>query len=354
MEQRVYLTDSTARREQRHRRIVLLGTAVLILLATSPVLVHHVGTSAGSVLVGYDHLWALCMTAILALLHPIHELFHLLLGLGLVFAFWDRIAAWWNVHRSLRCLATRRPEQGDGIHAAAIAAGVPLHLIRVVDGLPVPAFTAGWLWPRVFIARTIPRHLSPQELAAVLAHEYAHARRRDPARLSVLRFMGCLLFWLPALRRLAADVADEAEIAADDEAGRRSPLVLASAILRVANWRSDAAGPCRTRGRWREGIGIVTGVRADPLLDRRIRRLAGEDAVVSSHLTRRSLATAAFGLVLAWTSGLAVMHPLASGAAGVERHCEHHHEWALRHLFCALEAPRGGELLCPHSLDGAR
>ena len=353
MEHKRYLTDSTARREQRHRRIVLLGTSVLILLATSPVLVHHVGASAGSLLVGYDHLWALCMTAVLALLHPVHELFHVLLGIGLVFALWDRVAAWWNVRRSLRFLTTRRPEQGDGIHEAAVMAGVPLHLIRAADGMPVPAFTTGWLWPRVYVARAIADQLTARELAAVLAHEYAHARRRDPARLSLLRFIGCLLFWLPALRRLAADVADEAEIAADDEAGRRSPLVLASAILRVASWRSEVAAHVAPR-RWRHGVGIVTGVRGDPLLDRRIRRLAGEEAVVSSHLTRRSLATAAFGLVLVWMSGLAVMHPLASNAAGVERHCEHHHEWAFRHLFCALEAPRGDGSPCPHAIDGAR
>ena len=354
MEHKRYLTDSTARREQRHRRIVLLGTSVLILLATSPVLVHHVGASAGSMLVGYDHLWALCMTAVLALLHPVHELFHVLLAVGLAFALWDRAAAWWNVDRSLRVLTTRRPEQGDGIHEAAVAAGVPLHLVRAVDGLPVPAFTAGWLWPRVYVARAIADHLSPQELTVVLAHEYAHARRRDPARLSLLRFMGCLLFWLPALRRLAADVADEAEIAADDEAGLRSPLVLASAILRVASWRVDVAAAQVTPRGWRHGVGMVTGFRGDPLLDRRIRRLAGEDAVVSSHLTRRSIATAALGLVLVWMSGLAVLHPLASEAVGVERHCEHHHEWALRHLFCALEAPGGDGTPCPHSVDGAR
>jgi Zn-dependent protease with chaperone function len=352
MNHRRYLTDSTARREQRHRRVVLLGIAMLILLATSPVLVHHVGASAGSMLVGYDHLWALCVAAVLELLHPVHELFHLLLAIGLAFALWDRVAAWRNVHRSLRILTSRHPEQGDGIHEAAVAAGVPLNLIRIVDGLPVPAFTAGWLWPRVYVARVMTHRLQTEELAAVLAHEHAHARRRDPARLSLLRFMGCLLFWLPALRRLAADVADEAEIAADDEAGRRSPLVLASAILQVASWRSGLpaahAGP-----RWRtEGVGIVTGLRGDPLLDRRIRRLAGEDVVVNSHLTRRSLATAALALVLVWMSGLAVMHPLAAGDAGVAHHCEHRHEWAFRHLFCALEAPTRDGLPCPHAGEG--
>ena len=53
------------------------------------------------------------------------------------------------------------------------------------------------------------------------------------------RILGCTLFWIPAFRRLAADMADEAEIDADDAAAAGQPLVLASAILSLAAWRPD-------------------------------------------------------------------------------------------------------------------
>lgn len=343
-----YLKTSTARRETRHRRVALVGTGVLMVLATSPVLVHHAGAGAGALLAGYDHLWALCVTAILALLRPVHELFHLLLAVGLAFALWDRGSAWWRVQRSLRPVLAGRTTPGDGIHEAALATGVPAEIIRVVDGIPNPAFTVGWLRPRIYVARGLTDALSRDELGAVLVHEHAHARRYDPARLSLLRFMGCLLFWLPAMRRLAADVADEAEIAADDAAGRASPLVLASAILRVASWRGGRGASDAASG-WEDGDAMVPGFHGDRLLERRIRRLAGEDVAVSSHVTRRSLVAAACGLVLVWMSGLAVIHPLARGAAGTAQHCEHRHESPLGHLFCGFEAPLRDGRPCPHA-----
>ena len=71
----------------------------------------------------------------------------------------------------------------------------------VVSGLPNPAFTVGWFHPMVYVAAELAEWLTSDELAAVLAHERAHLGRRDPLRLSVLRFLGRTLFWLPALHR---------------------------------------------------------------------------------------------------------------------------------------------------------
>src|SRR5439155_12889806 len=133
--------------------------------------------------------------------------------------------------------------------------------LRIVRGLPNPAFTIGWLRPRVYVARELAGALPDAELNAVLAHEQAHVVRRDPLRLAALRFLACTLFWLPALRRLADDVTDEAEIAADDIAAGDQPLVLASAILRVASWRDLRAGPLGAIG--------ATGFTCRDLLERR-------------------------------------------------------------------------------------
>lgn len=350
----VHLVEATRMREERHRRWVLFATGVLILLATSPVLVHHIGSQLDQLLAGRDHLWELCVIALHQLLSPVHDGFHVLLIAGLGYALWDRLRAWLGLRRALGTLDLVRPTRHDVYWDAATAAGVPHDTLRIVEGLPNPAFTAGWLRPRIYVARQLAEMLTPGELGAVLAHEYAHVRRRDPARLTVLRFVGCALFWLPALRKLAADVADDAEIAADDAAVREQPLVLASAILSLAGWRAPGGTTRSALATLLSDRSAVAGFQRDALLDRRIRRLVGEEPPVVSHVTGRSLAAALAGLALVWTSGIAVTHPLpgaathhATGLAS-ESHCEHTHQSAISHLFCAAGHDREPGQPCPH------
>ena len=353
MPDRDHLARATGAHEGRHRRIVLFATGVLILLATSPVLAHHVGSRLDQLLAGRDHVLMICVIAVHQMLAPVHAIFHWLLVAGLAFAIWDRSRAWLVVRRLLGSVEARKPRAGDAFWVAAVAADVRPTLMRVVDGLPNPAFTAGWLRPHIYVAARLPDALTAEELSAVLAHEHAHVRRRDPARLSILRFVGCALFWLPALRRLAADAADDAEIAADDTAVRGQPLVLASAILKLAGWRVSGQDPDLGGRVLSRGSGVMIGFQRDALLDRRIHRLVGEAAPVVTHVTRRSLAAAFAGLLLVWSSGLAVAHPLPArtehGAAH-GGHCTQHHGWALEHLFCFAGHARTPGALCPHEM----
>lgn len=360
-DRRAHLVGTTGAREERHRRLVLFTTAVLILLATSPVLVHHVGTQLQQLLAGHDHVWRLCVIALHELLSPVHTASHTLLVLGVVYACGDRLRAWLEMTRTLGVLDCARAVPHDAYWSAAARVGIPPETLRIVAGLPNPAFTAGWLRPRIYLAQQLADAIPAEQLDAVLAHEYAHVRRYDPARFTLFRFVGCALFWLPALRRLAADIVDDAEIAADDAAVRGQPLVLASAILALAAWRlPDGVGGVGTDA-LTSARSIVAGFHHDALLDRRIRRLAGEEPLVVSHVTRRSLASALAALTVVWLSGLAVAHPLparlAGGsahhvAAGTEsaRHCEHAHESALSHLFCIAGHEATSAERCPHEL----
>jgi Zn-dependent protease with chaperone function len=340
-----YRPAALASREDRHRRAVLLGFAALIVLSTSPVFGHHVAEEMDTLLAGQDHLGALCLTALHHLLAPVHYLFHLLIVAGLAYATWDRLRAWLTVRRALAPLEAEAPRPADPFWQAARASGIDPERLRIVSGLPNPAFTVGWFRPAVYVAAELVEWLTPDELAAVLAHERAHLARRDPLRLSVLRFLGRTLFWLPALHRLAADASDDAEITADDAAAAGRPLVLASAILALAHWRTPPALVRATVGI--SGATTVGFYRAD-LLDRRIRRLAGEEPPVASHVTRRSIAGAALALALVWTSGVLMAHPLPSERPDVEPHCTHQGEWAVSHLFC-LGSPFGMlRAECPH------
>ena len=150
----------------------------------------------------------------------------------------------------------------------------------------------------------------------------------------------CTLFWIPALRKLAADVADEAEVQADDAAARERPLALASAILALAGWGQPYPALDDTVGFAQRGS----------LLDRRIRRLAGEKPPVESHVTRKSVVGALLALALVWSSGAIMAHPLpTAGDSHHLRHCEHPGDWPVSHLVCYPDALWTRGDVCPHA-----
>lgn len=339
---------STARlpliqREQRRRRALLFAIVAAILLGVSPVLGHHVLGSVPWFSASQQHLGAFCLVALHLLLAPLHGVSHYLLYAGVLYMVAERASAFVRHARVMRALPERAALEGSMIAEAAARVGLVPGRVRVVDGLPMPAFVSGWVRPSVFVAADLPERLDADELAAVLAHEAVHLRRRDPLRLFLLRALASVLFWLPALRRVAADVEDEWEITADDEAARRFALPLATAILRLGGGHSEVAEP-------------AVGFQRADLLPRRIRRLAGEAPVPGSHLSRRTLAAAAVALVLVWGSGIMVLHPLTDPSARDHAmrpaHCDHPHEGALSHLFCRGFAWRDGERdgNCPHQM----
>lgn len=354
-----YRSAKLVRREQRHRRTVLLSIGILILLSTSPVFGHHLASKAAVVLAGRDHVLNLCLMALHSLFAPVHGLFHILLGAGLTYAIGSRLRATIRSGRTLRALEAVTPVADESPFAlASKRAGVNLQSIRVVPGLPLPAFTAGWVRPRIFITADLARLLTLDELTAVIAHEGAHAARRDPLRLSLLRFLADTLFYIPALRRLADDMADETEIAADDIAasGATTSVILASAIIRLAEWADRHLPNSHAMP-----TGAVGFYRAS-LLERRVRRLIGEDSAVNTHVTRRSLGGAAAVLTLVWISGLIMAHPLAAASASWEsvdsesrqrspmpEHCRHTNGWPVSHLFCLGFTHGADGARCPHT-----
>lgn len=286
------------------------------------------------------HVGALCAAALRALLALVHRGLHVLLAVGVLVAVWDRWRAWRRLGGMLRGLRAQPPVLGGRVWRAARAAGLATDRVRVVAGFPNPAFTAGWLRPMVYLAAELAERLSPAELGVVLAHEAAHVRRRDPLRLSALRFLGAVVFWLPALRRLTDDLADEIEFQADDAAAGDAPLVLAGALITVAStWCPFTQ---RTPGRWLPVAALdVAGIAAPDLLERRVLRLAGEPVPVCSRLTRWSTTGAVVALTLVAVSGAAAL-PSSNG----HLQCAHHHGPFWTHLWCK---PATSDGRCPHA-----
>lgn len=343
-----YAAPQLLERERTHRRTTLSGVALLLLFMTSPVFGHHIADPVSAWLAGRDHFLMLCVVALHELMEPVHRAFHILLAAGLAYAIFDRVRAVMRLRRTVRIIAPAAVGRGSAIFAAAEAAGVDPKHVRRTSAPGAPAFTTGLLRPVVYVSDRLASELSASELRAVIAHEDAHRRRRDPLRLTVWRFLGCALFFLPALRALVEDMADEAEIAADDAAASSAgvePLALASALIAIAE-------------RYRAGLPIpsAVGLLGRDLLDRRVRRLAGEPVPVASHLSRGKLVTALLVVAMAWISGVLVAHPMppvardpVATAPGWENHCSWHRSSAFSHLFCRGLAVGGP---CPHAGAG--
>ena len=368
----IHLPRSLRARENTHRRSVLVAIGALLVFSMTPVFGHHLASGAGALLAGRDHVLHVCLIALHLLLEPVHLTFHVLLAGGLLFAIVDRTRAVLAVRSIVGLVEWTAPRPHDAIWEAAREAGLTADRVRVVAGLPNPAFTVGWFAPRVYIASELADTLSAPQLTAVLAHERAHVNRRDPLRLSTLRFLACTLFYLPAMRRLADDVADEAEVAADDLAleGRdaASAAILASAIVEIAmRWTRPSAQEGRSAD------GAIVGFQRADLLERRVQRLLGQEAPVGTHVTSRSIAGAGAALAAVWVSGLMMAHPLPAVIEGQARwfgagnshvattpagahqvHCDHHGALALTHLFCLGWHAHETGTPCPHLMATRR
>lgn len=323
-----------SRNRVTHERALLTGIALLLLLGTLPVFAHHLPLPGTAELGAVERIGAICLVALHLMLAPVHGLVHVLLAAGFAYALFDRIRATLRLNRGLASLDLRAPAAGSRISAAATGAGISSSRIVVAMNGGNPAFTFGALRPKVCISKSLASSLSDDELRCVLAHEACHVRRHDPLKLSLLRFLGLMLFWIPALRRMAADVAIDAELEADQEGAGERPLVMASALIKAANERDTLR------------LALVTPLVHDDLLAVRVRRLAGERPSLPSRITARAFAGAIAALCVVWLSGAVMAHPL-HGSDGLEDTCLHHSGWAASHLFCRHYVADGKP--CPHS-----
>jgi Zn-dependent protease with chaperone function len=167
--------------------------------------------------------------------------------------------------------AAVRELRADAAFRRAMARQMPASVqgALVIDDDRPQAFCAGLLHPQVYVSRGALEILGAAELAAILAHERHHARRRDPLRLACTRVLADALFFVPPLRHLIRQQQSLAEIGADEAAvaaagGERAAL--ASAMLTFSEESGDGAAglaPERVdylvgeRLRWRFPLALV-------------------------------------------------------------------------------------------------
>jgi Zn-dependent protease with chaperone function len=93
--------------------------------------------------------------------------------------------------------------------------------VEFITSVAPRAFCAGALRPRVYVTDSLVDLLHPSALAAVIAHEQAHARRHDPLRRSMLAALSALLLDAPWVLWLRTHHREKAEISADRAAATR-------------------------------------------------------------------------------------------------------------------------------------
>jgi Zn-dependent protease with chaperone function len=106
----------------------------------------------------------------------------------------------------------------------------PTPAFRIADPFPVVA-VVGVLRPRLYLARSVLRALTPGELSAVLEHEAAHVAARDNLKRWLLACAPSV-GWRGAAQRL--ETAWEQAAEHDADRGSRSALELASALVKAA------------------------------------------------------------------------------------------------------------------------
>lgn len=124
--------------------------------------------------------------------------------------------------------------------------------LLITSEQPVAA-TVGWWRPQVVISTALVRRLTGSEFAAVLGHEEAHRRSRDPLLTAIMAAVTSALAWLPWMRSWLAAAYSWRELAADgaatDEYRRTGPLSAAFLKLLDAPLQPEVSGFSPNRDR---------------------------------------------------------------------------------------------------------
>jgi beta-lactamase regulating signal transducer with metallopeptidase domain len=186
-------------------------------------------------------------------------------------------------------MASATTVRSGKVDAAAAALG--MRPPTVLDLAEPFAFTVGFFSPRIVLSRGLVRRLTLRELTAVLAHERAHQRGRDPLRGVVESTLGAIFFWVPSLADLVAHARLRREIAADRDAlAATDRRTLASALMRSATSAASSVPMSAVAfGRFSDRVGALA---------------AGSTTVPLTLRTSRLVVTAFFLLCLTVVGGL--------------------------------------------------
>ena len=149
---------------------------------------------------------------------------------------------WLGIHRLRSRSLPATPEAMEAAQQAGRALRLPGIQVRRSPDVMVP-IALGIFRPLVLLPEGMPS--TPRLLAAVIGHELAHIRRRDPLWQLVLQVVSLPISFHPVIAVLRRGVHSTRERACDEEVvpALASPRVYAGMLLELAGWSLAARRP---------------------------------------------------------------------------------------------------------------
>lgn len=268
----------------------------------SPTLLEAAGQSVARVVPVADHTFGLVVGDVVGFVAPwVDAVSGFIVGVWLAGAIL-LLARLVVGFRRVRCIrAAADPVSRDSLRELG---PIPTGILRS-ERVAIP-MVIGFLRPTILIPADLPRRMSRPAVRALVAHEIAHVRRRDPALNLIQLGIECVFWFSWPLLWLSGRIRVERELCCDEHASREiGRMDYIRVLLRLEQLRSTAVrlAPAATGGslleRSRRLVGSDRRTRWRPLL------LPGATAVT---------------LGLLWT--------LAAG-----------HDWAIWQSSVALRSP---------------
>ena len=200
------------------------------------------------------------------------------------FAYWNSDRMVLSMYGAREVDARSAPELYRMVHRLARQAGLPMPRVYVIDNPQPNAFATGRNPDNAAVAATsgLLRHLSPQEIEGVMAHELAHVRNRDTLVMTITA-------------TIAGAVSMLANFALFFGGGRNNPLGLVGAILIavLAPMAAMLVQMAISRAREYEADRVGAEICGHPLwLASALERLEHGAGHVDNHAAERNPATA--------------------------------------------------------------
>ena len=163
-------------------------------------------------------------------------------------------------HRATARLTSDWLKQGTPLEIA----GINIDAYQIDHQFPLIGIV-GFLRPRLFIASQVLEVLSPEEIAAAIAHENGHLAARDNLKRGLLRACRDILLIIPSGRLLDRSWSEASEEAADENAARQGNAValdLASALVKIARIIPLGARPTMPAGVFLLGDEETRGIKS--------------------------------------------------------------------------------------------
>ena len=245
--------------------------------------------------------WELAVPAMAACLKPVplvgrHALGAALVmgGVGLatlVLAAVELARQLWRLGQVRRLMATFPRTSAEPPRAP----GAPRRALVVLGTEEPCCFTIGLFHPVVVVSTGLLQLLGPDEVAAALSHEAAHARRLGPLRQFAASVATSAVFFVPLLRDLAQAAQLQEELRADRAAVARYGEAALLSALRPLLAAPQVAGDPRA---------ALSSMAHPPMLQKRLEALSGNYPHIA--LRRSRLVATVAGVALLALVGFAV------------------------------------------------